>query len=153
MRADAVDGDALRNPFVDVVDHAFCYFCVVRDVEVVVVDIQLRIRVRCPGRSESNSNKVLTQNSLEVTIAQVAVLGEDLVYDVPLEDLAFVMGYDLGDVVLDHGGQRVAVVDLGYPAGELGVPEKGVAADEFSVLGCEVYDGVRVCEGEFAALS
>jgi hypothetical protein len=61
------------------------------------------------------------------------------------------VGDDGGDVVLDHRGKGVAVGDLSYPVGQLAVPEKRVASDEFSVLDGEVDNLVGVGEVEGTA--
>jgi hypothetical protein len=40
-----------------------------------------------------------------------------------VEDLAFVVGHNVGNVVLDNGCQGVAVVDLANPRRQLRMPE------------------------------
>lgn len=112
LGANAVYGDALRDPLVNVSNHAGGELCIVGNVEVVVVDVELSVRVGSAGGAECNAHKVLAKYAAEDTITETAVLGEDLIDDIPLEDLALVVGDHGGDVVLDHRGQGVTVGDL-----------------------------------------
>lgn len=82
LRADAVDGDAGRDPLLDVGDHAGGHLRVVGLVEVVVVDVQLRIRVRLARRLERDAHEVLAKHLREYGAAEGSVLVEDLVYDI-----------------------------------------------------------------------
>ena len=59
---------------------------------------------------------------------------EDLVRYVPLEDLALVVGYDVGHVVLNDRGQGVAVVDRGHPRRQLLVPQESVTTHQLAIL-------------------
>jgi len=54
---------------------------------------------------------------MDVVCGGIIDAPENLVDDVPLEDLALVVGDDSLDVVLNHGGQGVTVVDGRHPAG------------------------------------
>ena len=151
LRADTVNRDALRNPLINVSNHAGGDLCIVGNVEVIVVDVELGVGVSSAGGAERNADKVLTEDAAEDTITETTVLGEDLVDDIPLQDLALVVGDDGGDVVLDDLGQGVAVIDLGHPVGQLAVPEEGVATHELAVLEGEVDDLVGVGEVERTA--
>ncbi len=82
LRADAVDGNAGRQPLLDVGHHALGQLRRRRAVEVVVVDVQLSIRVCCAGGVEGDLDKVLAQNLREDRVAKGTVLSEDLVADV-----------------------------------------------------------------------
>ena len=148
LRTDAVDGNALRHPLVDVVDHTLGYLRVVGNVEVVVVDVQLGVGVGGAGGAESDADEILAEDTAEDTVSEVAVFSEDLVDDIPLENLALVLCDELGHVVLNDGGQCVAVADVLNPLGQLGVPEESVTPDELAVLLGEVDDGVGVAERE-----
>lgn len=104
LRTDTIDGDTLRHPLVDLLDHSAGNLSVVGVIEVVVVDVQLGGGISGASSAEGNTNEVLAEDSAENTITERAVLSKDLVDDVPLEDLALVVG-DYGlDVVLDNGG-------------------------------------------------
>ncbi|GAA3342804.1 hypothetical protein GCM10020358_39120 [Amorphoplanes nipponensis] len=87
--------------------------------------------------------------ALQVGVAAgaAAAVGEGFVDDVPGVDLAFVVGGDLGDVVEGGIAQGGAGQGLG-PAGLLGVPEQGVAADLGAVGQALVEDAVAVGVGE-----
>lgn len=152
LRTDTVNRDALGYPLVDVVDHALSDLGVVCNVKVVVVDIELRVGVGGAGGTEGDANKVLSEHTAEHAVAEVAILGEDLVDNVPLEDLALVPCDHGGDVVLDDRRQCGAVADLGNPARQLRVPEQCVATDVFVVLLRPVYDCVGVGESKLSAL-
>ena len=66
--------------------------------------------------------------------------------------LADVMGHDVGDVGLDDLLQGLTVPRaIGHPAGELGVPDEGVAAEELAVLAGNVGHDVAVGVVEVAA--
>ena len=81
LGADAVDGDARRDPLVHVADHPL-RLAVVRLVQVVVVDVQHRVRVRLARRLERDPHEVLAQHLREHRAPQVSALVENLVYDV-----------------------------------------------------------------------
>ena len=134
LRADAVNWDSRGDPFVDVSDHARGDLRVVGDVEVVIVDVELSGRVGGASGEEGNANEILAEHAAENAIPEVTVLGKDLIDNVPMEDLAFVVGHNVGNVVLDDGRQGVAVVDLTNPRRQLRVPEERVATNVFSVL-------------------
>lgn len=87
--ADTVDGNALRHPLVDVVDHTPGHFGIVGNVEVVVVDVELRVGVGGASGAEGDSDEVFAQHAAEYAVSKVAVLGEDLVNYVPLEEITF----------------------------------------------------------------
>jgi hypothetical protein len=76
---------------------------------------------------------------------------EDLVDNIPLQDLALVVGDDIFDVVLDDRRQGVAVVDRRHPAGQLRVPEESVAAHGLAILLGEGDDLVSVGKVERSA--
>jgi hypothetical protein len=99
LRTDTVDGDASRDPLLDVAHHGLG-LCVRRLVEVVVlknevsvclscseyvnvtyVDVQLRSWVRLLRRLERDTNEVLAKHVVEHAGTEVAVLLEDLVKD------------------------------------------------------------------------
>lgn len=109
-----------------------------RDDELVIVDVELSRWIRSTRSLEGDADEVLTEDVRENGRAQGAILIEDLVHDVPLEDLALVAGYYLGDVVLQDGRQRRLVADLRYPARELRVPAQRVATDQLAVRRREV---------------
>lgn len=69
----------------------------------------------------------------------------------PCVDLALVAAHDGPDVILHHRNQGVLVTDLADPAGELGVPNEGVAADHLAVAGGPVDKVVSSIEVEVAA--
>lgn len=115
LAANAINGNALGEPLVDFLNHSPGHFGVVGDVEVVVVDVEFRSRIGGTCGAEGDADKVLAENTAEDTIAEGAILGEDLVDDIPLEDLALVARDHGGDVVLDYRSQGVAVVDRLYP--------------------------------------
>lgn len=69
----------------------------------------------------------------------------------PSEDLALVATHHSPDVILHHRNQGVLVPDLGDPAGELRVPDKGVTTDELVVAGSPVDKAVGVAELEVTA--
>ena len=146
LRADSIDRNTLGEPLVDLFDHAPGDLGVVCNVEVIVVDVKLGIRVSGACSAERDANEVLAENAAEDAVAEGAVLGEDLVDDVPVEDLALVARDHCGDVVLDDLGQGVAVVDVLHPLRELGVPDEGVAADLLAVGLGEVDNGICVRE-------
>ena len=152
LRAYAVDGNALRNPLVDVVDHATGNLGIVGDVKVVVVDVQLGVGVGAASSTESNSDEVLTKDTAKDTVAETAVLSEDLVYNVPVGDFALVARYHSGDMVLDDLSQGVAVPDVIHPLGKLGVPKKSVATDLLAVGLSPIDDAVSIAEAELVAL-
>lgn len=62
----------------------------------------------------------------------------------PVVDLALVAATDGADVLLDHTRELVTVVDLVDPAGELRVPDKGVATDGLVALGGPVDEVVSL---------
>ena len=68
----------------------------------------------------------------------------------PDEDLALVTAHDGLDVVLHDRNQGVLVVDLGDPAGELAVPDEGVAVNELAVGLSPVDEVVGTAELEVA---
>jgi len=104
LRADAVDGNALGEPLVHVGDHAVGELGVVGNVKVVVVDVKLGVGVRGAGGAEGDAYEVLAEHAAEDAVAEVTILSEDLVNNVPLEDLSLVVGDGLRDVVLDDLG-------------------------------------------------
>ena len=134
LGADTVNWDSRGDPFVDVSDHARGDLRVVRDVEIVIVDVELSGWVSGAGGAEGNANEVLAEHAAENAIPEVTVLGKDLVDNVPMEDLAFVVGHDASYVVLNNGRQGGTVGDLADPRRQLRVPEERVATDIFSVL-------------------
>lgn len=148
LAAYAINGNALGEPLVNLFNHTPGYFSIVGDVKVVVVDIELGSGVSCTCCAEGNAYKVLAENATEDAVAEGAILGEDLIDDVPLDDLAPIAGDHGGDVVLDDRSQGGAIVDGAYPRRQLRVPEEGVAADELAVGLGEVYNGVSVREAE-----
>ena len=60
------------------------------------------------------------------------------------------MTHHLSDVVLHDGGQGRLVPDLRDPAGQLGVPHGGVAADELAIVLCELGSLVGATKVELA---
>lgn len=134
LGADTVNWNSRGNPFVDVSDHTRGNLRVVGDVEIVIVDVELSGRVGGASGAEGNANEVLAEHTAENAIPEFAVLGKDLVDNVPVKDLAFVVGHNAGYVVLDDGRQGVAVVDLADPRRQLRVPEERVATNVFTIL-------------------
>lgn len=153
LRSNTVDGNTGSNPLVNVSDHSAGELSIVRLVEIVIIDVELGSGISGAGSAESNTDKVLTENSAEDTVAEVTVLSEDLVDDIPLKDLALVAGDHGLDVVLDDRGEGRAIVDVLNPLRQLRVPEKSVATDKLAVLSGEVDDLVSVAEGEGVARS
>jgi hypothetical protein len=129
-------------------DHTVLELRVVRVVKVVVVDVKLRVGVSLAGSLESNADEVLAQDTGEDRVAERAVLVEDLVDHVPLQDLALVAASDVGNVVLDHRGEGGLVVDVLNPLGELRVPEEGVATHLLAILGGKVDNLIGAVEVE-----
>lgn len=82
-----VDGNASRNPLLDVGRHARG-LSVGGRVEVVVVDVKLRIRVGLLRRVEGNLHEVLTEDLGEYTVAERAILVKDLIDDVLFQSAA-----------------------------------------------------------------
>jgi len=82
LGADSVDGDARRDPLLDVSDHSVGQLGRGGAVQVVIVDVELRIRVGLAGCLEGDPNEVLAQDLRENGAAQRAVLGENLVADI-----------------------------------------------------------------------
>jgi hypothetical protein len=148
LRTDTVDGDTLRHPFVDLLDHSAGKLSVVGVVEVVVVDVQLGGGISGASSAEGNTDEVLAEDSTKDAITERAVLSKDLVDNVPLEDLALVAGDHGLDVVLDNGGQSRSVADVLDPLGQLRVPEQGVSSDQLAIGLGEVDDLVSVGEAE-----
>jgi hypothetical protein len=68
----------------------------------------------------------------------------------PCVDLALVATHNGLDVVLHDRDQGVLVIDLADPAGQLAVPDEGVATDQFAVGGGPVDKVVRVGKLEVA---
>jgi hypothetical protein len=134
LRANTVNRNSRGDPFVDVSDHTCGDLRVVGDVEVVIVDVELSGRVGGASGAEGNANEVLAEHAAENAIPEATVLGKDLVDNVPLDDLAFVVGHNVGYVVLNNGRQGGTVVDLADPRRQLRVPEERVATNVFSVL-------------------
>ena len=148
LGADTVNRNALGEPLVDLFDHAPGDLGVVGIVQVVVVDVELGVRISGSCGAEGDANKVLAKDTAEDAIAERAVLGKDLVDDIPVEDLALVAGDHGGDVVLDNLRQGGAVVDVLHPLRQLGVPDEGVATNELAVGLSKVDNSISVCEGE-----
>jgi hypothetical protein len=76
LRADAVDGDTLRDPLVDLANHAGG-LSVGGNVKVVVVDEEFGVGVSGACGTESDANEVLAEHTGEDTLgswAEVAVL-------------------------------------------------------------------------------
>lgn len=73
LRADTVDGDALRDPRLDFVGETL-RLGVVGRVEVVVVDVQFGVRIGFPRRFEGDADEVLTQDVVEDALAETSVL-------------------------------------------------------------------------------
>lgn len=141
----------LRNPLVDVGDHAGRELRIVGDIKVVIVNVQLGGGIGGACGAESDTDEVLAQDTAENGVAKAAVLSEDLVHDVPLDDLALVPG-DLGrNVVLDDLRQGVTVGNLLHPLRQLAVPQQGVAANQLAVALGPVDDLVSVAEVELAS--
>lgn len=148
--ANTVNGNALGHPLVNVCDHTSGNLGVVGNVQVVVVDVELGVGISGACGAESDTNKVFAEDTAEDAVSKLAVLGEDLVHDIPLQDLTLVVGDDLCHVVLDDGGQGSAVVDLRNPCWQLRVPEECVTTQELSVLGGPVDDVISVGECELS---
>ncbi|KAI6765146.1 hypothetical protein HG531_012245 [Fusarium graminearum] len=146
LGTDAIDGNTLRHPLVDVINHSAGNLGVVGDVEVVVVDVELGSWVGGAGSAESDTDKVLAENLVELTVSHVSVLSEDLVDNVPVEDLALVAGDHGLDVVLDDRGHGGAVTDVLDPLGKLRVPQESVATDLLAIGLGKVDDLVSVAE-------
>jgi hypothetical protein len=148
LATDTINGDTLRDPLVDVSDHAGSDLGIVGNVEVVVVDVQLSVGVGGAGSLERNSHEVFTENAAEDAVAEASVFGEDLVNDIPLEDLALIVRDDGRYMVLEDRGQCVTVANLGHPGGQLRVPEKVMAANVFAVLLSPADDLISIGEIE-----
>ena len=149
----AVNGHASSKPLLDVRDHTVGQLRIVGIVQVVVVDVQLGTGICFAGSLKRNAHKVLAEDTGEDGVAERAILVEDLVDDVPVQDLALVATRDVGDVILDHGGEGGFVVDVLDPLRELGVPEEGVAADLLAVGSGKVDDLVGAVEVELRQVS
>lgn len=150
LGADTVNGDALRDPLLDVVAHAGGDLGSVGRVKAVVVDVQLGVGVSLAGSAEGNADKLLAEDAGEDRVTQTAVPLEDLVDNVPGVDLALVTSSDVGNVVLNDRLELVLVVDVLDPLRQLRVPEEGVAADLDAVLLGKVDDLVGGAEVELA---
>lgn len=153
LATNTVDGDTLSNPLVNVIDHTAGNLGVVGNVKVVVVDVELGVGVSGAGSAEGNSDHVLAEDLVDLAVAHASVLGEDLVDDVPVEDLALVAGDHGLDVILNDRGHGGAVLDVLDPLRELGVPNEGVATDLLAVGDGEIDDLVGVAKGELATRS
>lgn len=153
LTADTIDGNALREPLVDVLNHTLGQFSVIGIVNVVVIDVELSIWISGTCSAESNTDKVLSENPGENTIStEVAVLAEDLINNIPVDNLALVMGHNIGNVVLDDRSQGVTIVDILYPRGDLSMPEESVTANKLAILTSKVNNTVGIREGELVAV-
>jgi hypothetical protein len=70
----------------------------------------------------------------------------------PTPDLALVRGHDAGNVALDGGSQRGLVAYAADEAGQLRVPDKGVATNRLVVRDGPVDQVVGLLQGESALL-
>jgi hypothetical protein len=136
LRADTVNRNSCGDPFVDVSDHTCGDLRVVGDVEVIIVDVELSGRVGGASGAKGNANEVLAEHAAENAIPEATVFGKDLVDNVPLEDLAFVVGHNVGYVVLNNGRQGGTVVDLANPRRQLRVPDFISVAVAETSTGC-----------------
>ena len=82
MGADTVNWDSRGDPFVDVSDHARGDLRVVRDVEIVIVDVELSVGVGSTGSLEGSGDEALTEDVVEDGGAEATIFSEDLVDDV-----------------------------------------------------------------------
>ncbi|CAM5664965.1 hypothetical protein SGRIM128S_06062 [Streptomyces griseomycini] len=121
-------------------------------LDVVVVVAELGGRVGGARGAEGDLDPVVA-GALQVGVAPGArtAVGEGLVDDVPLRDLALVVGHHAVDVV-DHRLAQRAAAEVLHPAGLLGVPGQGVAAHLLAVLHRPVVDAVGGGEVELAPL-
>lgn len=123
MLTNAVNGNAGGEPLLDVRDHAVGQLGVVGIVQVVVVDVEFGVGVSLARSLEGDAHEILAQDAIEDRVPHGAIFVEDLVHDVPLQNLALVSARDVGNVVLDHRRQRVPVVGVLHPLRQLRVPE------------------------------
>jgi hypothetical protein len=99
----AVNGNALRDPLVDKVNHAVD-LAVAGGVKVVVVDVQFGVGVGGTRRLESNLDKLLSEDTREDGVSESTVLSKDLVQNV----LGFMLTTDKKTVhrhVLGHNAE------------------------------------------------
>src|SRR5690606_25250187 len=150
LEADAVDGHAALLEVAHHVVHGLRLRPVpVLDVVVVVAELGRRVG---GARGAERDLDPVVPGALQVGVAagpRVAVL-EGLVHDVPLHDLAPVVGHDAVDVI-DHGLAQRAAAEVPHPVGLLGVPGQRVAAHLLAVLDGPVVDAVGGGEVELAA--
>ena len=74
-----------------------------RILDVVLVDVQLRIRIRRARSLERDLDVGRAEGVVEDVRATGAVVVEGLIDDVPAVDLALIVAYQSGAVVLDDG--------------------------------------------------
>lgn len=82
LHADAVDGDASREPLGHVIDHPRGGLGRGAALEVVLVDIQQGVGVGLMRRLEGDADEVLAEHLRENAVPEGAVFVEDLVDDV-----------------------------------------------------------------------
>jgi hypothetical protein len=117
-------------------------------IQIIIINIQLRIRIRRSRRLKRHANKLLSHLLHERLVGiELTLFVENFVNYVPSVDFAFPVSHEGCDVVFEsrfhgRGGEG------GDPAGELGVPEEGMAADCFVVGGGPVDEVVPHCEAE-----
>jgi len=79
LRADAVDGNALRDPLVHEADHAGC-LCVVGNVKVVIVDVEFGVGISGTGGAEGDTDEIFAEDASEDAVSsQVAVFAVGVV--------------------------------------------------------------------------
>jgi len=121
-----------------------------RVVQVVIVKVQLCAGVGSSGGLEGNINELLAEKPVEDGVTECTVVLEDFVENVPVHDLALILGHDGGDVVLNDLGQGSSIGNVGDPTWQLRVPDQSVTSDLLVVGGCVVDQVVGTGQGEGA---
>lgn len=80
-----------------------------------VVDVELGILISSLSSSRGDAHKLLADHVINDIAAHRAVFVEDLIDDVPAEDLALISGHKGGGVVLEDASESRLVVDVANP--------------------------------------